>query len=104
MCGDFNSNTIWDRNRKIRTHSAVVKLLRDRNLFSAYHAFFSEEQGKETRPTYYFWHREDRPFHIDYTFVPGRWCPRIRSVDVGAYKDWRRTSDHVPVVVDIAEG
>ena len=43
VCGDFKSNAIWDQGRKIRNHSAVVKLLRDRNLFSAYRAFFSEE-------------------------------------------------------------
>jgi exodeoxyribonuclease-3 len=102
MCGDFNSNAIWDKNRKTRNHSAVVKLLRERNLVSAYHTFFSEEQGKETRPTHYFWYRKDRRFHIDYIFVPAVWIPHIRNVNVGAYKAWRATSDHVPIVVDLA--
>ncbi len=101
--GDFNSNTIWDEGRKTRNHSAVVRLLSDRNLVSAYHVFFSEEQGKETRPTYYFWHREDRPFHIDYIFVPTSWRPRLRNVEVGTYEAWRPKSDHVPIVVDIDE-
>jgi exodeoxyribonuclease III len=103
MCGDFNSNAIWDHSRKKRNHSAVVKLLRDRNLVSSYHTFFSEAPGQETRPTYYFWHREDRCFHIDYIFVPGDWGARIRNVKVGTYKTWRPTSDHVPILVDIAE-
>jgi exonuclease III len=103
MCGDFNSNAIWDHSRKKRNHSAVVKLLHDRNLISSYHSFFSEEQGAETRPTYYFWHRKDRSFHIDYIFVPSHWSPRIKTVDVGTYETWRPTSDHVPIVVDIAE-
>jgi hypothetical protein len=102
MCGDFNSNAIWDKNRKTRNHSAVVKLLRDRNLVSAYHTFFSEEQGEETRPTHYFWCRQDRRFHIDYVFVPEVWSPNIRNVNVGTYKAWRPTSDHVPIVVDVA--
>jgi len=101
MCGDFNSNAIWDKNRKTRNHSAVVKLLRDRSLVSSYHTFFSEEQGEETRPTHYFYYREDRRFHIDYVFVPAVWSPHIKNVNVGAYEAWRPTSDHVPIVVDL---
>ena len=101
--GDFNSNKIWDGGRKVRNHSAVVKLLLDRSLVSAYHTFFVEEHGKETRPTYYFWHRKDRCFHIDYIFVPRRWSSQIRDVKVGTYKTWRPASDHAPVLVDIAE-
>jgi exodeoxyribonuclease-3 len=87
VCGDFNSNAIWDHSRKTGNHSAVVKLLRERNLCSVYHTFFAEEQGRETRPTYYFWHREDRRFHIDYIFAPAGWGTQIKSVEVGAYKD-----------------
>jgi len=103
MCGDFNSNAIWDHRRKIRNHSAVVKLLRERKLFSEYHAFFSEEHGKETKSTYYFWHTKDRCFHIDYIFVPDSWASQLKDVTIGRYEDWRATSDHVPVVVDVAE-
>jgi exonuclease III len=102
MCGDFNSNAIWDLGRK-RNHSGMVELLGDRNLCSAYHAFFSEEQGEESRSTYYFWHRKERCFHLDYIFVPNSWMPRVREVEVGTYEHWRPTSDHVPIVVDIAE-
>lgn len=103
VCGDFNSNAIWDHSRRTRNHSAVVKLLHHRNLVSAYHTFFSEEQGKETRPTHYFWYRKDRTFHIDYVFLPGSWSPQLRNVEVGAYETWRPASDHVPIFVDIAE-
>jgi exonuclease III len=103
MCGDFNSNAIWDHSRKTGNHSAVVKLLRERNLCSGYHTFFVEEQGRETRPTYYFWHREDRCFHIDYIFVPAAWGTRIKLVEVGTYKDWRPASDHMPIVLEVAE-
>jgi exonuclease III len=103
MGGDFNSNRIWDSGRKVRNHSAVVKLLYDRNLVSTYHTFFAEEQGRETRPTYYFWHKKDRPFHIDYLFAPRSWAARITNVEVGVYEIWRPTSDHVPILVDIEE-
>ncbi len=74
LCGDFNSNKLWDDHRKAGNHSAVVSLLEKRGLLSAYHHFFSEPQGMETRPTYYFWHRKTRGYHIDYVFLPRAWA------------------------------
>jgi exonuclease III len=103
ICGDFNSNTIFDPGRKIRKHSTVVKLLSDRDIVSAYHAFFVEEHGEESRPTYYFWHRKERGFHIDYIFVPRSWIKRMTDFRIGSYRKWRPASDHVPIVADIAE-
>jgi endonuclease/exonuclease/phosphatase family metal-dependent hydrolase len=104
ICGDFNSNPIFDPGRKKRTHSNVVRLLAERGLHSAYHEHFSETHGSESMPTYYFWHRKERSFHIDYIFVPKSWIERIADFRVGSFNEWRRASDHVPIVVDIAEG
>jgi exodeoxyribonuclease III len=103
ICGDFNSNPVFDPGRKKKTHSNVVQLLTDRGLASAYHEFFSEPHGAETRPTYYFWHRQERSFHIDYIFLPQSWMQRVATVQVGAYSQWRPASDHMPVVVEIAD-
>jgi hypothetical protein len=102
ICGDFNSNTIFDPGRKKKSHSSVVRLLAERGLTSVYHEFFSEHHGAETRPTYYFWHREERSFHIDYVFVPHGWMKRVAACVVGAYGQWRPASDHMPVIVDVA--
>jgi hypothetical protein len=101
VAGDFNSNKIWDDERTTNGHSAVVKLLGDRGIVSAYHEFFSERQGEETRPTYYFWHRKSRGYHIDYVFLPSRWAQRIKSVEVGKYRRWAKLSDHVPLLVEV---
>ena len=60
--GDFNSNVQWDANRPGRNHTEVVRLLDGHGLFSAYHAHHEEEQGAETRPTYYFYRHQDKPF------------------------------------------
>jgi len=103
ICGDFNSNPIFDPGRKKKTHSAVVQLLAARGLASAYHEFFCERHGAETRPTYYFWHRQERSFHIDYIFLPSAWIKSITAVEVGSYSQWRAASDHVPIVVEIAD-
>jgi hypothetical protein len=103
LCGDFNSNAIWDKKRKEGNHSAVVKFFADRNIVSAYHHFFSEEHGHETRPTHYLWHHKNRAFHIDYVFLPKNWATEIREVEVGEYAKWGKLSDHVPLVINLDE-
>jgi len=100
--GDFNSNVQWDANRPGRNHTDVVRLFDDHNLISAYHLHHGENQGTETRPTYYFYRHQDKPFHIDYVFIPKGW--RLKSVEVGAFQEWGHLSDHVPVVVDVNIG
>ncbi len=107
VCGDFNSNKFWDHHRpnsngQTGNHSAVVSLLEKHHLASAYHHFFSESQGQETQPTYYFWHRKNRPYHIDYVFLPEHWAADIKSVEVGTHAAWSKLSDHVPVCVDVS--
>lgn len=103
IMGDFNSNTIWDHKRtKEWNHSGLVRKLADLGLISAYHQFFREAQGAETRPTLYMLRQKARPYHIDYCFMPQSWIPFLRSVDVGSYEDWKSASDHRPLVVDLA--
>jgi hypothetical protein len=106
VCGDFNSNTFWDHVRRKTTektgnHSTVVSLLEKHRLASAYHHFFSESQGQETQPTYYFWHHKDRPYHIDYIFLPQQWARQLKSVEVGTHAAWCKLSDHVPLCVNV---
>ena len=103
VAGDFNSNKIWDKERAVGNHSAVVEFLERHQVLSAYHRFFSEQQGDETRPTHYFWHRKERGFHIDYVFIPEPWIPAIKAIEVGEHADWSKFSDHVPVVVDVQD-
>ncbi len=100
MCGDFNSNVIWDSGRT-NNHSYLVQFLAERKIVSAYHRFFSEPQGKEKQPTHYFYHHKNRPFHIDYVFLPEQWASRIEKVEVGKYREWAKVSDHVPLTVEV---
>ena len=100
--GDFNSNVQWDANRPGRNHTEVVRLFDGHGLISAYHSHHGEKQGAETQPTYYFYRHQDKPFHIDYVFVPKGW--RLKSVEVGSFQEWGQLSDHVPVVVDLDIG
>ncbi len=99
VAGDFNSNSIWDRNRPLGNHTDVVKLLATRGIISAYHAFYCEEQGSETRHTLYLLKNRKRPFHIDYVFIPAAWRLDRLSIRDGA--KWAALSDHRPIVADV---
>jgi exonuclease III len=102
LLGDLNSNAIWDHHHPSSyNHSALVQILAELGLVSSYHTFFGEEHGVETFPTYYLWWKQDRPFHIDYCFIPQTWAPQLKQVNVGGYDEWSRWSDHRPLVVDI---
>ena len=104
ILGDFNSNPIWDhQHRPGWSHSALVERLRDLGLVSAYHAFHGETPGEETRATYYHTWNRRKPFHIDYCFLPSDWTPKLKKVEVGGFAEWRRRSDHRPLVVDLSE-
>ena len=102
LIGDLNSNAIWDTHHPAGlNHSALISLLSELGLVSSYHHFFSEVQGKETRATCYLLWNKERPYHIDYCFVPESWASRIKRVEIGSYEEWRRHSDHRPLLVEI---
>jgi exodeoxyribonuclease III len=102
VAGDFNSSPIWDANRAVGNHTDVVKLLAARGIVSAYHAFYGEAPGNESRHTLYLLKNRNRPFHIDYVFIPATWKVDRLSIRDGA--KWAALSDHRPVVVDVEIG
>ncbi|MEP6781386.1 MAG: endonuclease/exonuclease/phosphatase family protein [Gemmatimonadaceae bacterium] len=102
VIGDFNSNAIFDHyHPKTLNHSALIRLLESLGLVSSYHEFFGEEQGAESRPTCYLLWKQERPYHIDYCFVPKAWMARVRRVEVGDYQSWKQYSDHRPLSLTI---
>ena len=100
VAGDFNSNAIWDGSRPVGNHSAVVRLLAAQGIVSAYHAFYGEAQGSESRHTLYLLKNRARPFHLDYVFVPEAW--RLEKLSIRDGPKWAALSDHCPVVVDVS--
>jgi hypothetical protein len=102
LMGDLNSSVAYARHCTAEfNHSALAARLESVGLASAYHCFFGEAQGIESRPTYYHRWNEQSPFHIDYCFVPSSWVRQIAQVEVGGFEDWKGSSDHRPLVVDI---
>ncbi len=100
LIGDFNSNTIWDKPRRIGNHSTVVSRLEQKNIFSTYHKFYNQIQGQETHPTLFMYRHKDKPYHIDYCFASIDFIENLKSVEVGKYEDWFMHSDHKPLTVE----
>ncbi|MXV50706.1 endonuclease/exonuclease/phosphatase family protein [Pedobacter sp. HMF7647] len=98
LVGDFNSNTIWDQPRRVGNHSALVKKLEDKGIFSVYHQYFKQSQGKEQHPTWYMYRHKDKPYHLDYCFASADMLLHLKSVEIGDYDFWFKYSDHVPVI------
>lgn len=98
LVGDLNSNTRWDQWDRWWNHSDVVSQLESLGLKSAYHQYFQEAQGAETRPTLFHTRKLAKPYHIDYGFFNQGW--RIEKVTVGTSSEWLELSDHMPVCID----
>ncbi len=100
LCGDLNSNAIWDQPDRWWNHSEVVKELEEIGVHSLYHYLENETQGHESRNTFYMYRKLDKPFHIDYTFLSKNLLGSS-SLEIGEAEQWIKQSDHVPLIVTI---
>lgn len=99
LIGDFNSNTIWDKPRREGNHTTVVDKLKAKKIYSVYHKFHKQVQGKEEHPTLYMYRHKDKPYHLDYCFASKDFIDKLENVEVGNYDDWTAYSDHKPLIV-----
>ena len=70
-------------------------LLEDAGCVSAYHAFTGVPHGEEPIATHYFLTRRERPFHIDFCFVPRAW--QLDDVSIASFEEFASLSDHRPI-------
>lgn len=102
VMGDFNSNAIWDKaHPKHLNHSSMVARLEKFGLVSAYHHRGSHSHGSEQDPTFYLHHNREKPFHIDYCFLPKSWAEKVKGLSVASYEELADASDHRPLLVDM---
>lgn len=99
LAGDFNSNTIWDRPRRIGNHTDVVTKLAEQNIHSIYHYKFKQIHGKEKHPTFFLQKNLKKPYHIDYVFASNNLVEGLKKIEVGTLEQWKAFSDHVPLIV-----
>ena len=104
MCGDFNSNSIWDKkhkikdnNNKAKNHTNLNKKLESCNLISVYHKLKDEKQGKESEKTFYLYRHLDKPYHIDYVYACDGVVTDYKILDMDK---WICLSDHMPIVFE----
>ncbi len=100
VCGDFNSNVIWDKWDRWWNHSDVVRELAELDIYSMYHESTGEKQGEETAPTLFLQRKREKPYHIDYAFV-SKLMMNGRSLEVGHPDQWLEISDHMPIVFTV---
>lgn len=100
VAGDFNNNRLWDKPDYAHNHSNSVDRLSDLGLESVYHRHTGEAGGCEKKATYFHGRKPDKPYHIDYCFLPTTW--NVSEFYLGEYDSWHKVSDHMPIAVTCA--
>lgn len=102
ICGDFNSNTCWDKKGRIWNHSEVVRDLANLGMNSLYHILQKENQGNESNPTLYMQRKLEKPYHIDYAFLSKELINHDSTFEIGTPSLWLEYSDHMPITFTIS--
>jgi exodeoxyribonuclease-3 len=102
IIGDFNWNAIWDSKPSYPLYGNLrgcINILGDKGIRSIYHEYFDEDFGKESRPTFYMHHNQNKPYHIDYCFASNAF--KANNMEAGNFGDWVRKSDHMPIILNL---
>ncbi|CAN7773165.1 hypothetical protein LJR290_007636 [Variovorax sp. LjRoot290] len=102
VAGDFNGNPIHDKPFARAKWADTFTRINDLGSVSAYHHARQVDYGGELDPTHHFLRNPERPFHIDFCFVPQTWCNEGITASVEWGEPWNSIGDHFPVVVDLS--
>lgn len=99
ICGDFNSNSIWDKWDIWWNHSDCVRELESLNIFSLYHKLRKEKQGEEKTKTFFLHKKKEKSYHIDYFFLSEKFFKKSIDLKIESFEEWIDISDHLPLVL-----
>lgn len=102
IVGDLNSNSIWDEEDRWWNHSDVVSELYELGLKSLYHSESDEKQGCESQATFFLQRKIEKPYHIDYAFIPEAKIDHS-DIEIGKPSEWIEFSDHMPLIINLGE-
>jgi endonuclease/exonuclease/phosphatase family metal-dependent hydrolase len=71
------------------------------NINSLYHCHFNEEQGKESKPTFFLQRNREKPYHIDYIFASKEIEKNMINFEIGDQEKWLSYSDHLPILCEL---
>ena len=100
VCGDFNSNSIWDDRHEVFNHSNVVTKLDACGLSSLYHLSNDVDHGSKIDSTLYMYRNMDKAYHVDYAFCSNDLMSQ-RPPEIGGPAYWLNFSDHMPLIFEV---
>ena len=100
VIGDLNDHTRWDTTR-YPSFARLTTQLDAQGLTNLYYARTGEIPNEETRPSLYWYRHRDKPYLVDWAFIPSDWIARVSSFDIGEYDAWHEASDHMPLIIDL---
>lgn len=103
LFGDFNSNQIWDRKKRVGNHTDVVNKLLDNKIESLYHKQLSVKHGGEPDPTFFLYRNKEKSYHLDYCFCSETLLQNGYHLELGNVDEWLKLSDHLPMIVCLNE-
>lgn len=97
IAGDFNANTALPTTSRNYRFRDFVCRSEELGLTSLYHESTGQTHGKETSPTFFLHHHEQKPHHIDFLFGSANFRKNLETIKIGSFQDWHKLSDHVPI-------
>lgn len=98
ICGDFNCDARLKDKRHGENVYEMIEKLSEKGLVDIYHNITGENEGEESKPTFYWYRKLENPFHLDHVFsAPGK----VKELEIGEAQKWLDLSDHMPIVFEI---
>lgn len=104
IVGDFNCTRLWGDPELYKPKQWAAKQDLTRcGLVNAYDEFHNKKNpNRKYAETYFQYYNRNKPYHVDYCFIPKDWVPKLKSVSVGSYNQYVKTrlSDHCPILFE----